>query len=277
MTPPQSPYDILEVSPDASGEDVRVAYRGQLVKFASQATTPGTRERIAAAITAFEVLGDQRRRDDYDKDVLAGSVPPYPYATEAPKTPLFCERCRQVGPHLRFAHLYQVWSPLVLAIANDVGGVLCPSCRSVRTAQSFLFSICLGFWSFNGIFMTIYAIYLDLIGGDKPAYENARLLRHQGGAFLERGSHAEAITCFRAALRYERDEDERLEIEDLLRCPELSERSSLREPGLLVGQIFVLCVIFLPFGLPILFFLISYIFVFLVITVQFIQLPSQAS
>lgn len=74
-------YDVLEVSPKASGEVIRAAYKSLMQRHhPDKAPDPGASgERAARIAQAYDVLSDPDKRLAYDRDVLraarAGSAP----------------------------------------------------------------------------------------------------------------------------------------------------------------------------------------------------------
>jgi hypothetical protein len=99
-------YEVLEVSPKASAEVIEAAYRSLLARYAAD-PDPAVRERRQEVEAAWEVLGNARRRAEYDArraSAEGGAVAP---AVEAPppgtvvtcardpgvETALRCSRC----------------------------------------------------------------------------------------------------------------------------------------------------------------------------------------
>src|SRR5690606_36396840 len=78
-TPPSTPspswYDLLGVAPDASGDEVRAAWRAQI------ADLDPTDRRFTVLNQAAEVLLDPARRAAYDAELAASTVEAEPAPT----------------------------------------------------------------------------------------------------------------------------------------------------------------------------------------------------
>lgn len=69
-TPPSPTYyDVLEVSPKASVETIRVAYRSLASRFHPDTTGGTTTDKMRLINAAWEVLKDHGKRKDYDRQL----------------------------------------------------------------------------------------------------------------------------------------------------------------------------------------------------------------
>src|SRR5271155_1343152 len=67
-------YEILEISKEATQEDIKKAYRKQALKFHPD-RNPGDKEaekRFKEISEAYEVLSDEKKRQIYDRHGIAG-------------------------------------------------------------------------------------------------------------------------------------------------------------------------------------------------------------
>lgn len=229
-------YDILGVSPNATTEEIKTAYRSAVRKYHPDVNAAPNAQRLTEMLNdAYAVLSDANRRREYDNAIAGGS--PTVEAQE-PANQVWdlyaCDKCGRVDVHLRYALFFRVWSILIYSQMKGDGGVLCPECRSKLAISTVLFSVILGPWGFPwGIFYTIRALAASLRGGEMPRAENAQLLRHQGVAFLQRGLINEARTALTTAQRFERNTG----VTDLLADNEIFGISTeLPSPGWLKGQ-----------------------------------------
>jgi molecular chaperone DnaJ len=63
-------YNILGVSPNASGEDIRKAYRSLAMRHHPDRNTHSSAEiRFNAIKTAYELLSDPKKRAEYDQSL----------------------------------------------------------------------------------------------------------------------------------------------------------------------------------------------------------------
>ncbi len=68
-TPPRSPYEVLGVAKDATGDAIRTAYR-KLARKHHPDVNPGNQaaeDKFKAISAAYEVLGDEKKRKAYDE------------------------------------------------------------------------------------------------------------------------------------------------------------------------------------------------------------------
>lgn len=72
-------YQILEISNNATDEDIKKAYRKLALKYhPDKNKSPGAEERFKEIAEAYEVLSDKKKRDIYDaygEDGLKGGIP----------------------------------------------------------------------------------------------------------------------------------------------------------------------------------------------------------
>ena len=63
-------YNILGVSPTASGEDIKKAYRALAMRYHPDRNThPGAESRFNAINTAYELLSDPKKRTEYNQSI----------------------------------------------------------------------------------------------------------------------------------------------------------------------------------------------------------------
>lgn len=78
---PKTYYDVLEVSIDASEEDIKSAYRNKAVKYHPD-KNPGDKkaeEAFREATEAYEVLKDSEKRKKYNQEIQSKKSPPSRY------------------------------------------------------------------------------------------------------------------------------------------------------------------------------------------------------
>ena len=68
--PLENPYNILGVSPTASAEEIKKAYRSLAMRHHPDRNThPGAESRFNAIKTAYELLSDPKKRADYNQSL----------------------------------------------------------------------------------------------------------------------------------------------------------------------------------------------------------------
>lgn len=75
--PPSNHYQTLQVSPQASAKDIKQAYRLLVKKFHpdSHPATIDAHEQMIRINAAYEILGDQHRRQAYDRQLATPELP----------------------------------------------------------------------------------------------------------------------------------------------------------------------------------------------------------
>ena len=65
----RDPYTILGVSKSASADEIKKAFRRQAKKFHpdQNKTDPKAKEKFAEANAAYEILGDEKKRGQFDR------------------------------------------------------------------------------------------------------------------------------------------------------------------------------------------------------------------
>jgi molecular chaperone DnaJ len=64
----ENPYHILGVSPTATGEEIKKAYRALAMRFHPD-RNPGAETRFNAVQSAYELLSDPKRRAEYNQSI----------------------------------------------------------------------------------------------------------------------------------------------------------------------------------------------------------------
>jgi DnaJ domain len=108
-------YKILDVSPSASGEKIRSAYRDLVKKyhpdlFSTPAQKASATERFRQINAAYAILGDPERRREYDKrfPTTAGAKRPAA-ATKPTMRSATANRRRSVGSGTNFSNFVKRW------------------------------------------------------------------------------------------------------------------------------------------------------------------------
>ena len=185
-------YRTLGVASGASAAEVKRAFRARAKEAHPDAGGAGDGAVFGALSEAYHVLGDSRRRADYDSlcRSLARAAPPGPAAAppEHAPEPVRCRGCGTVSAQPRYVRLRQATGLLTRSRITVVEGVWCRACADRAALLASLHTWLLGWWSLpRGPLDAARALLVNLAGGEKPAERNAALLARQARAFAARG------------------------------------------------------------------------------------------
>jgi hypothetical protein len=194
-------YRIVGVSPSASAEEVKRAYR-RLAKELHpdrHPNDPAATAKFQALNEAHAVLSDPEARARYD---AASIAPVTPDTQRQAIGPVTCSSCGAVSAQPRYIIFWYVISLIFLTSRRTMQGVFCPSCASKKAAQASAMTWLLGWWGFPwGPFWTIGAVYRNLFSGTQPADVNAQILARQTLYFWDKGRNDLAAATVDQALR----------------------------------------------------------------------------
>jgi len=201
-------YNLLDVSHNASSEDIIKAYRVKAMELHPD-RNPGTdtTQIFQRLNEAYSVLSDTNKRAQYDS--LSFSQRSEPQESSKPIEPVLCSSCRIVSAHLRYVIFYSVISLILRSERSVTQGVYCPKCAAKKSATATLITWFLGWWGFPwGLVWTITTLFSNGIGGMKPLDINAKLLAHQAYYFASIGkialARAVAANALELALKINR-------------------------------------------------------------------------
>ncbi len=230
-------YDLLHVDATATHEQIREAYRASVRTYHPDVNQAANAQHLTSLLNeAWHTLSDSARRKAYDASLngqktASGQVQPL---VQKPWELLSCERCGRNDRHLRVAVFYFVRSLLVYSRITPFVAILCSGCRSFYSLRSAVYSSLLGPWRFpSGLLLTTKALRVAVRGGERPPDLNARLLRHQAMASLQRHDLAGAKTALVAAQGYEPNPA----VGELLRDPEILKADASEPPRWVWGQL----------------------------------------
>jgi hypothetical protein len=209
-------YDILEVSPNATPQQLKEAYRELIKRYhpdvnrnSAEATS-----RTQQINQAYSVLRDQVKRWEYDNliklkkepEPSQAESPAYSYATQEappPRPPHYeCEMCGRQDSTLRATVFIWVISLIYYSYKRGWGHILCSRCR---IKYSILFNIellVLGWWSLYGFIWTLEGLSENLTGGIQPDENNRILLGTLAYEFYSHGKYVEAREALEASIEF---------------------------------------------------------------------------
>lgn len=207
-------YDVLGVTPDSTGEQIRIAYLSLAREHHPDVSRdPQAHERMAEINEAYETLSDPEKRLQYDISIGL-SEPLREEASEATEYDwswLRCEKCGKRDATLRISIALLTMSFLFFTHRKGAGGgLLCSACRAKDSIWHSLVSMVLGPWGLPwGPVWTVQAIWTNMGGEIQPAEINAQLLRFVAVALHLEGRDWEAADALAASLHFQDDEDAR--------------------------------------------------------------------
>ncbi len=211
---PSGYYAALGLTPDASLDEVKAAYRARVKAVHPDSAGTASREAFHRLSEAYAVLRDVVRRAEYDATGTPGSDDD----AAAPVSPFACCRCGQVSAQPRYIVFYRVKSYLLWARLERVEGIFCRECADRAAAESSTATWAWGWWSLPGLLLTPLALLRNLLGGARPRHVNARILIRQARAFLNRGELGLAYAVADQAKAYARESSHRRQVADLQRA-----------------------------------------------------------
>jgi hypothetical protein len=185
----ESYYATLGLSPGASAEDVRQAFRVR-AKTLHPDMNP-----------AIDTAGEFRRLHEAYRILSKGrpsrsggpARPARDYAEERVEervermAPFLCTCCHRPAAQPRFTAFWIVESPLVFAFRRPKAGLFCAACARKTALRASLVSALLGWWSIPGLLVTPRAILANAAGGERPKGSDLSLLWQSSMIFYSRG------------------------------------------------------------------------------------------
>jgi DnaJ domain len=195
-------YKILGISPNAPFSAIKAAYRKLALELHPDKNIgKDTTAQFQALQQAYDVLSDQKKREQYDAE---SSIPVTATSPEGdtPQTldPIVCSVCKNVTAQPRFRVFYYVISYVLGATKDLYHGIYCSNCEIKVALKSTMITLLMGWWSFPGFFWTLHSLFHNLSGG--LFYEqNARLQGYQAWYFTVNGRFSLGRACAIEGLR----------------------------------------------------------------------------
>jgi hypothetical protein len=197
---PRGYYRILRVTPSATPEQVKLAYRA-LAKALHPDLNRGqdTTAVFQAVNEAYGVLSDPAQRAAYDH---TGAATPPPVSSGSGRAgtpspvyqvePYTCVDCGCVSPKLRHIKYTQVVSYLIGFYKTNIWGVFCEECASKRLTKASLVTVAFGWMSVPGLFYSAHALGRNLTGGQQQNLINLEIRTRQAVYYFNRGDRTNA-------------------------------------------------------------------------------------
>jgi hypothetical protein len=187
MVDPEGHYATLGLSPSASAEDIKVAFRRLAKQHHPDAAGTRNSDQFRRVAAAYDVLGDPESRARYDASAYDGK----PQSTAEKIDPVRCSRCGKITAQPRYLIFRRVFSFVLGTISSPVQGIFCSSCANKEALKSSIISALTGWWGFPwGPIYTLRDIIRNAFGGEHPAGSEERLVWYNALAFLSQGNYA---------------------------------------------------------------------------------------
>lgn len=201
---PKGYYKILNVSPSASDDEIKTAYRN-LAKRLHPDLNPGvdTTAIFQKVNEAYSVLSDPIQRAKYSKRVDGNQSQPnnsghqkeYTNQKESVLEPYRCSVCNCVSHKLRHVKYNQVISFIFASNTTTIWGVFCEPCAAARIRKASLITGAFGWMSVPGLFHTAFALGRNLTGGRQENSINMEICARQALYYHQLGDKEKAISA----------------------------------------------------------------------------------
>ncbi|AZC18565.1 J domain-containing protein [Pseudomonas sp. CMR5c] len=186
-TDPDGFYAVLGVSPVATDDQIKAAYRRRAMDMHPD-RNPGkdTTKQFQLLNEAYAVLSNPKSRAEYDRAEFENTTNE-PTAPDIPN-PITCSICAKVTAQPRFVVLRSVKSFIVVTLRKPIAGVYCSDCAQKQSLKASATTWLLGWWGVPwGPIYSLQALVTNMFGGAHPPLENARMLGYQSYYFYAIG------------------------------------------------------------------------------------------
>ena len=209
-------YAALGVGPLADAAEIKAAYRQRAkILHPDYNLSDHAAEEFQRLVTAHQVLRDSRKRRDYDATAKVPAPSGLIDPDDPNPTPLHCCRCGKITAQPRYVIFHKVKSFLLRSHRSVIRGIFCRDCADRTVLWASTITWLAGWWSLTGPYHTVIALWRNLRGGHMPRPDNLWVLLHQARAFLARGDNQIAHALTVQALRFAKNDDDKMRISRL--------------------------------------------------------------
>lgn len=185
---PKDYYEILKLSPTASAAEIKAAYRRRAMELhPDRNTSQNTTKEFQYLNEAYGILSEPSARAQYDT-ITVETTHHRDNTSETPPEPIVCSACGKVTAQPRYAIFYEVKSFIFVTTRTPIQGIFCSACAEKKALRATVITWLLGWWGFPwGPIYSLHAIFVNLLGGQRPNNINARLAAHQAWVFASLG------------------------------------------------------------------------------------------
>jgi len=201
---PKGYYKILNVSPSASDDEIKIAYRN-LAKRLHPDLNPGvdTTAIFQKVNEAYSVLSDPIQRAKYSKrsepkqsqSTNTSYQQEYTKPKESLLEPYRCSACNCVSHKLRHVKYNQVVSYVFGSNTTTIWGVFCERCAAEKIRKASLITGAFGWMSVPGVFHTAFALGRNLTGGRQENSINMEICARQALYYHQLGEKDKAVSA----------------------------------------------------------------------------------
>jgi hypothetical protein len=203
-TDPKGYYAILQVAPTASIGLIKSAYRHRAMELhPDRNKSPNATAQFQLLTQAFSVLCDTKLRAAYDTQSAVSQPASASASAPTAPEPIACSICSKVTAQPRYVVFWEIKSFILITYRSPIQGIFCPVCAEKKAFRATGITWLLGWWGFPwGPIYSAHAILSNLIGGEKPALLNAKILTHQAIVFAIRKQLPIAVGIARKAKQF---------------------------------------------------------------------------
>ena len=204
---PKGYYAVLGIAPTATSSEIKAAYRRRAMDLHPDRNTSSTANSEFQLLSeAYAMLGDPEARAAYDTSSLESNSERTdrngPGAFETPPEPISCSCCGRVTAQPRYVIFYEVMSFVLVTRRSTIQGIFCRACAERKAYRASAVTWLLGWWGIPwGAVYSVWSLGRNLVGGERPATANVRLLMYQAWVFSRRGNRTLARAVLEDARR----------------------------------------------------------------------------
>lgn len=187
---PKGYYQVLGLAPTADAAEIKAAFRRKAMELhPDRNTAPNATEQFQLLNEAYGILSTPETRAQYDTmSIETGPRTSARTTAEEPPAPIVCSCCGKVTAQPRYAIFYEVKSFIFITTRSAIQGIFCSTCAEKKALKASAITWILGWWGIPwGPIYSIQTLFINLLGGKRPANINARLATYQAWVFAMQG------------------------------------------------------------------------------------------
>jgi len=185
---PKGYYAILGVGISADTVAIKAAYRRRVMELhPDRNASADATSQIQRLNEAYAVLSVPAVRAEYDT-MTVDATQEAAASTPAEPTPIVCSCCGKVSAQPRYVIFLEAKSFFIVTKRSVIQGIFCSTCAEKKALKASVITWLLGWWGIPwGPVYSVHALWTNMLGGERPALANARLVAHQAWYFAATG------------------------------------------------------------------------------------------